>query len=171
MMTIKFACRSLVQVIDKLQSFARFSLQMIITIVKTHLLCGLVFVHDLSFSVNPNSLSNVLMALTCVIGQHSSEMGSESFSHLLELVESFTAILLGSQQTATLSTATTSIMQTLLESNFEDLHLAVVISVPELMGSMLALQWDGLDDTATRKLVALVDSLFEHYQRYAAPPV
>lgn len=107
-----------------------------------------------------------MLALTGVIAKHCSESGSESLSHLMELVEGFTAILLGSQQTVTLSSAITSIMQTLLGSSREGLCLAVIISVPELVDSILALQWDGLDDAVIQKLVSLVDSLFEHYQRY-----
>lgn len=84
----------------------------------------------------------------------------------MEVVDGFITILTGKQQQQ-VALSTTAVVQTLLESSFTYLHLPVILSIPMLVDSILALHWDGLPDAVTSNLVALIDSLFEHFHRYA----
>ena len=161
-------CRSVSQVLDKLHSFAR----LVNALIRFNPGC---IVHECmylytSHRSNPDSAPNVLLAVTGVIDNRpapSSEEGGQS-SLLMDMVEGYTAVLLGQELPATSSASATTMVQTLLGSSHPDLPLAVVLSIPHLVDSVMALHWDGLTDAVSTKLVALISGLFEHFHGYAA---
>ena len=114
-----------------------------------------------SLRSNPDSASNVLLALTGVISNTPQcGKGGGHSSLLMDMVDGYSAILLGQEQQAA-----PTIVHTLLGSSHPELPLAVVLSVPDLVDSIMTLHWDGLTDTVSSKLVALIGGLFEHFNR------
>ena len=87
-------------------------------------------------------------------------------SLLVDMVEGYTATLLGQETQPSPSSAGSAIVQTLLCSSHPDLPLAVVLSVPHLVDIIMALHWDGLTDAVSSKLAALIGALFEHFHGY-----
>lgn len=114
---------------------------------------------------NPESAPNVLLAVVGVISNRPA-LCNEPSSLLMDIVEGYTATLLG-QEPQPAPSASSSIVQTLLGSSHPDLPLAAVLSVSHVVDSIMALYWDGLTDAVSSKLVALIDGLFEHFHRYA----
>lgn len=116
------------------------------------------------FRSNPDSAPNALLAVAGVVSNRStlSSEGGELSSLLMDMVKGFTATLLGQEPQLTSGT----IVHTLLGSGHSDLPLAVVLSVPRLVDSIMTLYWDGLTDAVSSKLVALIGGLFEHFHGY-----
>lgn len=112
---------------------------------------------------NSDSAANILLAVTGVI----SNRQEGQFSLLMDLMEGYTALLLKQEMPAVPSGSTT-IAQTLLNSSHPDLLLAVVLSIPHLVDSVMALHWDGLTDSVSSKLVALIGGLFEYFHGFVA---
>ena len=111
----------------------------------------------------------MLLALASIVSTRSapcSEVEGELPSLLTDMVEGCTAVLMG-QAPHPSPSASGTIVQALLGSSHPDLSLAVILSVPHLVDSIMVLHWDGLTDDVSSKLVALIDGLFEHFQRYA----
>lgn len=83
----------------------------------------------------------------------------------MDLVDGFTAVLSGKQLPASSSTAT--VVQTLLDStDHSNIISVVILCLPELVDSVIALYWEELDETVLFKLASLLDSLFEHFHGY-----
>ena len=126
------------------------------------------YVHLCILRSNPDTAPNVLFVLTGVISRRSAQSsdGGGHSSLLMDLVDGYTALLLGQEQKATLSS--TTIVQTLLESSHPDLPVAVVLTIPSMVDTIMALHWNGLTDTVSSKLIALISGLFHHFQGYVA---
>ena len=119
---------------------------------------------------NSECAPDMLLVVAGVISTRSAACCSEGVgelpSLLMDMVEGCTAVLMG-QKPQPSPSASDTIVQALLGSVHPDLPLAVVLSAPHLVDSIMALHWDGLTDNVSSKLVALIDGLFEHFQRYA----
>ena len=128
----------------------------------THLYCS-------TFRSSPESAPSILFALTGVIGNVTAlySGGDDDIPCMMDLVDGFSAIRLGKQ--LPVGSSPPPLVQALLRSNHADLLVAVILSVPELVESVLIVFWSGLTDTVTSKLVTLVDGLFEHFHGYAIP--
>ncbi len=116
---------------------------------------------------NPDCAPNVLLAVAGVISSRSAPCseGGELSSLLMDMVEGYTAVLMGQEHRLSPSARGTTV-QTLLGSSHPDLRVAMVVSVPHLVDSIMALHWDGLNDDVSSKLTALIGGLFEHFQGY-----